>query len=760
VYRHENPSILSVDEDSIIYYETFEEGSGGWESTDLTDPGHMWHRDTYNAYSGQSWWCGSSGLSGYDNNWLQYLVTPVLDLSGATDPTLTFKLYFAIEEPSIWGEYDGWDGCNVWISATGGNTWIMLDPTYPAYICQNLYSFGWRWEMGRDIPGWAGFSGDWIDAEFSLAGYTVQNIQLRFAFSSDEATCTATNPTLVGSFIDDVEIRDGAVLYLANDADGTFYPAEFTMSAGEPYGDYWSLTEESYHSPSHSWNCDDQDLLSDALTSPTIPIPVEMSTTMSYWVYCDMPDWNGDGDEFLDDYYVIELAPEGSAIWTELVYDWAHDGSQLQWVERTYGYMENLPTDDIDLTPWAGQEVRLRFRVITDDNDDGGNGTGLYIDDVTLLSSELPGHDTGASRLMIPFPTYSGQPPIDCSVDIVNYGSINQSQVPAFWDVNGETHALLPWSQNQVNAGQTTTREFEWEPPAEGSYTFTAFTNLVDDEDETNDTCYAGVVEVTPTGVFEFGYDHRQISYMLEFYSFNFAAGNGAMVYFTPEADGVPGILDGEYVKALFYSEGTFNLHVFSAGSPGNPGLEVYSRSVTIGPDDVYPNWAEIDISNVQYLQGGHPDFWIWFEITAPDNTPHIIGHTEDSYTPGHFFVYDGLDAYSTLVNFNIRAIMTGTTSVEPENPHAGSLEFGLMTNYPNPFNPSTRIQIRLPQRSYISLDVFDLMGRHVGRLFEGWKPPGQHEYVWNAEDQPSGIYWLWLQDETRTASRKMILLK
>lgn len=754
---YQGRSAASVDDDSTIYSEAFEGGPGGWTTSDLTNPGPTWHKDTYNAYSGQSWWCGKQSLTGYDNNWLQYLISPSIDLSTATNPVLTCSLYWAVEPPSVWGAYDGWDGCNVWISITNGNTWDVLPPQYPAYTCQSLYSFGWLWGMGPGVPGWAGYSGGWTSARFDLSNYTISNVLLRFAFSSDAATCTADDPSLIGFFLDNIKVWEGPMVYLYNTADGDTIPSEFTTGTGPPSGNFWVLTEDSYHSPTHSWNCDDRYFLSNALVSPLIPIPAGMSTQMTYWVYCDMPDVDSDDDDYLDDYYYIEVAPQGSSIWTPLVYDWGHNGSQLQWVERTNGYWDALPTPNIDLTPWAGQNVKIRFRVVTDGDNGGGDGNGLYVDDVSIIAHPLFQNDVGAQRLIIPFPTYESQGPVNCSVDLINYGTVNQAQVPAFWQVNGNSTALIPWSS--ISAGDTVTRTLSWTPPSTGSYDFRAYTQLINDEDSDNDTCLGGLVEVTPAGTFELGYDHRQLTYMPDFYFFNFAPGNGPLVHFTPAADGIPGILQGQSIKAMFNSAGTIQLHIYADGSPGLPGAEVYNQAVTIGAGSIYPNWAEIDISDIPYLQGGHPNFWVWLEVTSPDNTPHTTGHLIDAFSIDHFFVYDGLDLDPTIVNFNVRAILTGTAAVNPGDPQQ-PYTVSLLPNFPNPFNPTTSIIFTLPAPTYARLEIYDLLGRKVTELLNQSLSGGEHHLQWDARGIPSGSYWLYLKASDRIIVRQMTLLK
>lgn len=758
-YTNISHGINAGDEETVIFFADFEASTwmNNWLPQDLTNPGPTWHRDVYNAYSGQSWWSGKTSLMGYDNNWLQYLETPPINLAGAVNPVLTCSLYWAVEAPSVYQGYDGWDGCNVWVSITGGNTWEVLQPDYPAYNSQSLYSFGWLWGMGPGIPGWTGSSGGWRSARFNLNDFATPNVRFRFAFCSDAAMCTAENPSLLGFFLDNIEVRSGSTVYLSNFADGNGYPSEFTTSTGPPSGNFWVLTTNQSHSSSHSWNCDDRFFLSNALVSPSILLPQDSSTVMSYWVYCDMPDYNGDNDDYLDDYYYIEIAPSGSDIWMPLVYDWAHNGSQLQWVERTTGFRDNLPTNNIDLTPWAGQTIKLRFRVVTDGDDDGGQGSGLYVDDIILLSSPIPDHDVGAAKLIVPFPTYQGQSAVSCSVDLVNYGLFNQAQVPASYSVNGNTTALIPWLP--IASGDTLTKLFTWTPPSAGAYILKAFTHLVTDENRSNDTTLAGTIEVTPPGVFELGYDHRQISYLPEFYSPNFPLGQGPMVHFTPAADGIPGILYGNIVKAMFSSSGTFTIHIYADDASGGVGTEVWSSAVTITEDQIYPTWAEIDISNVSYLQGFHPNFWVWFEITSLNYTPNITAHLQDTFSRNHFFIYDGSRIQETLVNFNIRAILTGSAGIAQDGEQV-SISYALLQNYPNPFNSETTILYSLPQAGDITLDLYDISGRRITELLHRYILPGIYRHSWDADDIPSGNYWLRLQWNDQVQIRRITLLK
>jgi hypothetical protein len=91
--------------------------------------------------------------------------------------------------------------------------------------------------------------------------------------------------------------------------------------------------------------------------------------------------------------------------------------------------------------------------------------------------------------------------------------------------------------------------------------------------------------------------------------------------------------------------------------------------------------------------------------------------------------------------------------------------EFALNQNYPNPFNPATAISYQLLANSFVTLTVFDVLGREVTTLVNAPQSPGYYTVPWGAQDAAgkrvaSGVYFYRIQAEKFIAVRKMVLLQ
>jgi hypothetical protein len=85
---------------------------------------------------------------------------------------------------------------------------------------------------------------------------------------------------------------------------------------------------------------------------------------------------------------------------------------------------------------------------------------------------------------------------------------------------------------------------------------------------------------------------------------------------------------------------------------------------------------------------------------------------------------------------------------------------FLLHQNYPNPFNPSTTIRYGLPERSHVSLAVYNTLGQQVAVLQNEEQEAGYHDVKFNASSLPSGVYFYRLQAGSYVETRKLCLVR
>jgi len=83
-----------------------------------------------------------------------------------------------------------------------------------------------------------------------------------------------------------------------------------------------------------------------------------------------------------------------------------------------------------------------------------------------------------------------------------------------------------------------------------------------------------------------------------------------------------------------------------------------------------------------------------------------------------------------------------------------------LSSNYPNPFNPSTKITFSLPTPGLVTLRIFDVLGREIEDLVNERKEIGKHIFEWNAEGLPSGVYFYRIVAGDLIETKTMVLMK
>lgn len=116
-----------------------------------------------------------------------------------------------------------------------------------------------------------------------------------------------------------------------------------------------------------------------------------------------------------------------------------------------------------------------------------------------------------------------------------------------------------------------------------------------------------------------------------------------------------------------------------------------------------------------------------------------------------------GLATISTNIGNSILNIIGESTN--------SSELFFINQNYPNPFNPSTTISYTLPEESNVTINIYNLLGNRVARIFSSIQPLGTHSIQWNGTDQqgnqvPTGIYFYQLQAGDFVQTKKMVLMR
>ena len=115
---------------------------------------------------------------------------------------------------------------------------------------------------------------------------------------------------------------------------------------------------------------------------------------------------------------------------------------------------------------------------------------------------------------------------------------------------------------------------------------------------------------------------------------------------------------------------------------------------------------------------------------------------------------------FSTLRGAIINGITYGTVTNIGNNPEPFPSRFQLQQNYPNPFNPQTKISFSVPKESFITLKIFDVLGREVATLMNEKKPVGEYSVPWNADNVPSGVYFYKLLAGDFVETKKMVFVK
>ncbi len=145
-----------------------------------------------------------------------------------------------------------------------------------------------------------------------------------------------------------------------------------------------------------------------------------------------------------------------------------------------------------------------------------------------------------------------------------------------------------------------------------------------------------------------------------------------------------------------------------------------------------------------------------------------IEGFYSNDFNPYYHNITDNISRFNLGYFHEVSKLAIGSlaslansdlvTSVSSEKkPAASGLE---INNYPNPFNASTEIIYTVPAAGGATIKIYNLLGRKVADIKDGYHSAGKHRVLFNAVNLPSGIYLYVLHSGGKSITKKMILLK
>jgi hypothetical protein len=147
-----------------------------------------------------------------------------------------------------------------------------------------------------------------------------------------------------------------------------------------------------------------------------------------------------------------------------------------------------------------------------------------------------------------------------------------------------------------------------------------------------------------------------------------------------------------------------------------------------------------------------------WVTYTFDFNSQNMVGSVTDGRLM--FWLAPFAKAGDKYQLDNITLVSVGAaTGVEQQGQPLPS-ELALLPNYPNPFNPTTMLRFTLPERSAVSLKIYDVLGREVRTLVDEVRAAGTHEVRFDAAGLPSGPYFCRLVTPKDSRVQRVLLMK
>ena len=213
-------------------------------------------------------------------------------------------------------------------------------------------------------------------------------------------------------------------------------------------------------------------------------------------------------------------------------------------------------------------------------------------------------------------------------------------------------------------------------------------------------------------------------------------------------ANGIPSVIKANDIYVYL---GTFGYGIYRSSDDGinwesiNSGLsnlEIHSLAI-------FNDYVFAGTENGIFISNDTGTTWSELNIGLPPNTS--ISSIE--INSQNDIIYLG-----TSSNGIWKARLSEITSIKAD--HKPAVNFMLAQNYPNPFNPTTNIEYQIPNREFVTLKVYDVLGNEVATLVNEEKPGGSYTIKFDGSKLSSGVYFYRLQAGEYSSTKKLILMK
>lgn len=193
-----------------------------------------------------------------------------------------------------------------------------------------------------------------------------------------------------------------------------------------------------------------------------------------------------------------------------------------------------------------------------------------------------------------------------------------------------------------------------------------------------------------------------------------------------------------------------------SGGAGSAAGINIAAAGATLTPvsDNLQKFGNELTHSSPVAFSGNSVNFE--FTVTAPEEDGELTLYATGNSVNGN----SGTSGDTWNHASNKPVTISAANSLFDQDPSASPLHFDLKQNYPNPFNPVTTIPFALDKRGYVSLKVYDVLGREIATVIDGIKDAGIYYITFDARNLNSGTYWYKLKSESGLLTRKMSVVK